>query len=149
MEEQGKNFSLGEVDYEIIRKVKEAVSIPVIGNGNIVDGKSAKEMFEKTNCDAIMIGRGAFGNPWIFDEIINFLTNGTSIERPQMLEIKETMLRHLKMLAEYEGEKVALLEMRKHIGWYIKGFVNSSSIRNEINKINDFSELVNKINEIC
>ena len=147
--EQGRSFSHGDVDYDIIKKVKEAVSIPVIGNGNIVDGKSAKEMFEKTNCDAIMIGRGALGNPWIFDDILEYLSTGNVRNKPQLPEIKETILKHLKMLAEYESENVAVLEMRKHIGWYIKGHPNSSSIRNEINKINDFSELVNKIDEIC
>ena len=149
MVELDRNFSLGDVDYEIIKRVKEAVSIPVIGNGNIVDGKSAREMFEKTNCDAIMIGRGALGNPWIFEEILEYLQTGGAIQKPQIAEIKETILKHLKTLAEYENENVAVLEMRKHIGWYIKGHANSSSIRNEINKINDFSELVNKIDKIC
>ena len=141
-------FFSGEVDYEEIKKVKESVSIPVIGNGNIVDGKSAKEMFDKTGCDAIMIGRGSNGNIWIFDEVIKYLESGEEVLKPSKDEIKATILRHLDMLKEIKGERVAVLEMRKQIAWYIKGFHNGSKIRNEINKIEDFQELVNKINEI-
>ncbi len=141
-------FFSGDVDYEEIRKVKESVKIPVIGNGNIVDGKSAKEMFDKTGCDAIMIGRGSNGNIWIFDEVIKYLETGEEVLKPSKEEIKATILRHLRMLKEIKGERVAVLEMRKQIAWYIKGFHNGSKIRNEINKIEDFQELVNKINEI-
>ncbi len=141
-------FFSGDVDFDVIRKVKEAVSIPVIGNGNIVDGKSAEEMFEKTGCDAIMIGRASNGNIWIFDEVIRYLESGEIVEKPSKEEILSTILRHLDMLKDIKGERTAVLEMRKQIAWYIKGFPNSSKIRNEINKIEDFQELINKIKQI-
>lgn len=141
-------FFAGDIDYEEIKKVKESVSIPVIGNGNIVDGKSAEKMFERTGCDAIMIGRASNGNPWIFEEVIRYLEDKTVLPKPDKSEITSTILRHLDMLKELKGERTAVLEMRKQIAWYIKGFPNSSKIRNEINKIEDFQELINKINEI-
>ena len=99
-------FFSGDIDYEIIRKVKESVKIPVIGNGNIFDALSAKEMFDKTNCDAIMVARGAQGNPWIFEEIISNLKDGKVIEKPSLLDIKNIMLRHLNMLKDYKNEKL-------------------------------------------
>lgn len=141
-------FFSGKVDYDIIKKVKEAVNIPVIGNGDIFDYKSAEEMFEKTNCDAIMVARGSNGNPWIFKEILSYLNEGKVIEKPSKDDIKQTMLRHLDMLVEYSGEKKGLLEMRKHLAWYIKGMPNSSEMRREIFKIEDLKELVRKIEEI-
>ncbi|MBR3281018.1 MAG: tRNA dihydrouridine synthase DusB [Clostridia bacterium] len=141
-------FFSGEIDYEEIRKVKESVSIPVIGNGNIVDGKTALYMFEKTGCDAIMIGRASNGNPWIFEQILEYLKTGKELQKPDKDQIKETMVRHLNMLCELKGERTAILEMRKQIAWYTKGFPNSSKIRNEINKIEDLRELLNKIEEI-
>ncbi len=141
-------FFSGEVDYEAIKRVKETVSIPVIGNGNIVDGKTAKEMFDKTGCDAIMIGRASNGNIWIFDEVIKYLEDETVIPKPTKKEITSTILRHLNMLKSVKGERTALLEMRKQIAWYIKGFPNSSKIRNDINKIEDFEELINKIKSL-
>ncbi len=141
-------FFSGEIDYEEIRKVKESVSIPVIGNGNIVDGKTALYMFEKTGCDAIMIGRASNGNPWIFEQILEYLKTGKELQKPDKDQIKETIVRHLNMLCELKGERTAILEMRKQIAWYTKGFPNSSKIRNEINKIEDLRELLNKIEEI-
>ncbi len=140
-----EQFYSGKVDLDIIRKVKEAVKIPVIGNGDIVDGESAKKMFEETNCDAIMIGRGSNGNPWIFKEVIEYLKNGKVVEKPDIEEIKKTILRHLEMLVEYKGEYTAVREMRKQIGWYIKGFSNASALRNEINRIEDLGELKERI----
>ena len=142
------DFFTGDVDYEEIKKVKESVSIPVIGNGNIVDGKSAEEMFEKTGCDAIMIGRASNGNPWVFEQVMKYLEDKTLVPKPSKGEITSTILRHLDMLKEIKGERTAVLEMRKQIAWYTKGFPGSSKIRNEINKIEDFQELINKINEI-
>ena len=144
-----QEFFSGKVDYEIIRKVKEAVSIPVIGNGDIVDINSAKEMFDKTNCDGIMIARGSNGNPWIFDEIISYLKDGIIKDRPTRQEIKDIILRHLNMLTEYSGEKKGILEIRKHISWYIKGMPNASEYRKELFQIEDLDNLVRKINEMC
>ena len=143
-----EQFFSGDIDYDIIKKVKEAVNIPVIGNGNIIDGQSARMMFEKTNCDGIMIGRAAQGNPWVFEQIIEFLENDKEVQKPSIEEIKEMILRHLKMLKDYKNEKVAILEMRKNIACYIKGMPNSSSIRSDIFKINDYEELVNKVKSL-
>ena len=143
-----EDFFSGEVDYETIKKVKEAVSIPVIGNGNIIDGISAKEMFDKTGCDAIMIGRASNGNPWIFEQVIKYLQTGEVVSKPGIEEIKEMILRHIDMLVNIKGEHTAVLEMRKQIAWYIKGFPNSSKIRDDVNKIEDLQELINKIKEL-
>ena len=149
MEELDKSSSHGKVDYDIIRKVKEAVSIPVIGNGDIIDGKSAKEMFDKTGCDAIMIGRGSNGNPWIFEQVISYLNDGAEKEKPSKEEIKATILKHLNMLTSYSGEKKGILEMRKHISWYIKGMPDAAKYRKELFMIEDLDNLVRKINEMC
>ncbi len=143
-----EEFFNGEIDYDIIKKVKENVKIPVIGNGNIFDANSAKTMFEKTNCDAVMVARGAQGNPWIFEEIISELRENKEYTKPTIEDIKKIMLRHLNMLKDYKNEKIAVLEMRKHVSWYTKGLQNSSIIRSEVNKIEDFQELVNKINSL-
>ena len=124
------------------------MQIPVIGNGNIIDVQSAKRMFEYTNCDGIMIARAAQGNPWIFEQITEGLQKGKIIEKPNLEDIKQMIIRHLNMLAEYKNEKIAVLEMLKNIAWYLKGMPNSSFIRNEINKIEDFQELLNKINSL-
>lgn len=145
MAEQGCNFILGNADWEIIKAVKDSVKIPVIGNGDVVDGESAKRLFETTNCDGIMIGRASNGNPWIFEEVINFLNDGTLKDKPSLEEIKNTILRHLDMLVSFKGEYTAVREMRKHISWYIKGMPNSAAIRNEINRIDDLNTLREKI----
>lgn len=126
-------FFSGEVDYDIIRKVKEAVKIPVIGNGNIVDELSAVKMFEKTGVDGIMIGRGALGNPWIFREINSYLKTGEKLEKPSINEKQEVMLKHIKLAIEEKGEGVAINEIRKHISWYTKNLPNASEFRNKVN----------------
>lgn len=140
-----EQFYSGFADLEIIRQVKEAVKIPVIGNGDIVSGETAKRMFETTNCDAIMIGRGANGNPWIFEEIIKYLNGEANYQKPTLEEIKQMINKHLNMLCEYKGEYTAIREMRKQIAWYIKGIPGATQIRNEINKIEEIEELRKKI----
>lgn len=139
-------FYSGKADLEIIRKVKESVSIPVIGNGDIVDEKTALEMFEKTGVDGIMIGRGSFGNPWIFREISYFLETGKILEKPSNEEKLNIIKEHIKLAVEEKGE-IAVKELRKHIAWYTKNLKNSSEFRNSINKIENETELVKTIEE--
>ena len=129
---------------EIIKKVKENVKIPVIGNGDIVDGETAKRMFEYTGVDGIMIGRGSFGNPWIFREIITYLNTGEKIEQPSNEEKLEVMKKHIHLAVEEKGG-IAVKELRKHIAWYTKNLKNSSEFRASINKIETKEELENKL----
>lgn len=132
----------GRADWDIIRQVKEAVRIPVIGNGDVTDGESAMRMLEKTGCDALMIGRASRGNPWIFREIGAYLEGGTVPKRPELSEVLPTAKRHAKMLAEEKGEYIAVREMRKHIGWYVQGLRNAASIRREVCAITEFENLM-------
>ena len=136
-----EQYYSGKADWEIIAKVKDAVSIPVIGNGDIVDGVSAKKMLDETGCDGLMIGRGVQGNPWIFREIAAYLEQGIVLPRPDQSEMKEVILKHAKMQLECKGEYTGIREMRKHISWYTKGMPNSARLRNEINNIETFEQL--------
>ena len=136
----------GKSDLEIIKKVKEAVNIPVIGNGDIVDIESAKHMLEYTKCDAIMIGRGVLGNPWLIKEIVTYLETGVIIPKPTYEEKINMCLHHLKYLQEIRNEKVSVLEMRSHIAWYIKGLPNSTFIKNECFKATSSKELEKILN---
>lgn len=111
----------GKADWDIIRQVKEAVSIPVIGNGDVVSGESAIAMMKQTGCDGVMIGRGAQGNPWIFSELIEYERTGKMPERPSLEEIKNMMLRHAQLQLQYKGEYLGIREMRKHVAWYTTG----------------------------
>lgn len=140
-------FFSGEVDLEIIRKVKEAVSIPVIGNGNIVDEETAMEMFEKTGVDGIMIGRGSLGNPWIFRNIKHYLETGEKLEQPTLQERKEVMKRHIELCIQDKGENVAIHEIRKHISWYTKNLPNSSDFRNRVNHTENSQALIELVDE--
>lgn len=134
-------FYTGIADWNIIKEVKEAVSIPVIGNGDIVSGKTAEKVFETTGVDGIMIGRATLGNPWIFNEVISYL-NGDFYAGPTKQEVLDTIIRHYEMLAEEKGEYTAVREMRKHIAWYIKGMKDASVMRNEINQFEDMHVVI-------
>lgn len=129
-------FYSGEADWDYIRKTKEEISIPLIGNGDIYEAEDGLRMLEYTKCDAILIGRGSMGNPWIFKRIINLL-EGKEDEVPGKEEIIHLAIRHLDMVCDYKGERVGVNEMRKHISSYLKGLKNSSQLKNLINKTND------------
>lgn len=120
------------VDFEIIKQVKKAVKIPVIGNGDITDPVSAKNMYDVTGCDFIMVGRGALGAPWIFEQINEYLKNGVPIPEPPIEERMSIMLHHVEKLCEYKGNYTGMREARKHTGWYIKGIRGAAAFRQEI-----------------
>ena len=119
----------------LIRQVKEAVKIPVIGNGDVFTPEDAKRLLDETGCDGIMVGRGAKGNPWIFKRITHYLETGELLPGPTLMEVRDMILRHGKMLTEYKGEMTAMREMRSHMAWYTKGMRNSAALRCEINQV--------------
>ena len=131
----------GKADWNIIKQVKESVSIPVIGNGDIKSCYDAKKMLEQTGCDAIMIGRGCLGNPWLIKECVNYLEQNIEPEQITKKEKLEMILEHLKRLENSKNEKVAVLEMRSHITWYLKGISNTNELKEQIFKINKIEEL--------
>ena len=131
----------GEADWNIIKQVKESVSIPVIGNGDVTSREIAKKRLEQSGVDAIMIGRGAFGNPWIFRETVQYLQNGSCIQKPTNEEKYETILKHLELEIEEKGENIAVKEMRKHISAYTKSMPDSSSFRSIINTMDTAEEV--------
>ena len=130
-----EQYYSGKADWDIIRQVKEAVKIPVIGNGDVFTPEDAKRLFEETGCDGIMVGRGAKGNPWIFKRITHYLETGELLPGPTLMEVRDMILRHGKMLTEYKGEMIAMREMRSHMAWYTKGMRNSAALRCEINQV--------------
>ena len=142
-----EQYYSGKADWDIIRQVKEAVKIPVIGNGDVVSGESALAMMTETGCYGVMIGRGAQGNPWIFSQLIEYEKTGVMPKRPSSKELKEMMLRHARLQIEYKGEYLGVREMRKHVAWYTTGLPNSAKLRGEINAVESYEELEKLLEE--
>ncbi len=143
----GEQYYSGEADWNIIRRVKEAVKIPVIGNGDVTSGERAISMMEQTGCDGVMIGRGAQGNPWIFRELLEYERTGQIPERPTKEQIRETMLRHARLQIAFKGDYLGIREMRKHVAWYTKGLEGSARLRDDINKVDSYEELEELLKE--
>lgn len=136
-----EQYYSGKADWDIIRQVKEAVSIPVIGNGDVTSPERAEELVRQTGCDGVMIARGAQGNPWIFSEMTAYEETGVVPPRPGKEELKEMMLRHARLQLEYKGEYSGIREMRKHVAWYTKGIPKAARLREKINAVESLGEL--------
>ena len=142
-----EQYYSGKADWDIIRQVKEAVSIPVIGNGDVVSGERAIAIQKETGCDGVMIGRGAQGNPWIFSELLEYERTGKMPLRPSVEAIKKMMIRHAQLQMQYKGEYLGIREMRKHVSWYTSGLPNSAKLRDEINRVESYEELEQLLEE--
>ena len=136
-----QQYYSGRADWETIRRIKEAVSVPVIGNGDVDSPEKAEAMFRETGCDAVMIGRAVRGNPWIFREMNHYFATGELLPGPSLEELKEEILRHARMQIEKKGEYTGIREMRKHVAWYTAGMRHSAGIRRESNLISSYGEL--------
>ena len=136
-----EQYYSGQADWEIIAKVKEAVAIPVIGNGDVTDGESARRMLSETGCDGVMIGRAARGNPWLFKQIAAYLKDGQTVPAPSMEEKKKEILRHAALQMETKGEYTGVREMRKHLSWYTAGLPGSARLREIVNQAESFEEI--------
>ncbi len=136
-----EQYYSGKADWSVIRSVKEAMNIPVFGNGDVFSGKDAADMIEQTACDAVMVARGAQGNPWIFSEINHFLRTGELLARPSDEDVIQMILKHRDALVEDKGDYIAVRELRKHISWYTKGMHNATILRQEINHLEDVDQI--------
>ncbi len=143
-----EQFYSGRADWSIIREVKEAVSVPVIGNGDVTCGKDAERLIQETGCDGIMVARAARGNPWIFRQILDYANTGEDIGKPPMPEMAEMMLRHTRLLIEEKGEFTGIHEMRKHAAWYTVGYRHASHFREAVNHVESYAELETLIREL-
>ena len=144
-----EQYYSGKADWDIIRQVKEAVSIPVIGNGDLLSAEDVIAMYEQTGCDGFMIGRGAQGNPWIFKQVLHYFETGEKIAKPTFEEVTEMMLRHAKMMLEFKGEYTGIREIRKHGAWYTAGYPNSAKLRVMINEVETYNQLEELLHKVC
>ncbi len=136
-----EQYYSGKADWDIIRQIKQTVSIPVIGNGDVFTPQDAKALFDETGCDAIMVGRGAQGNPWLFSRILHYFATGEILPEPNAKEKVEKALRHARMLIDYKGAYIGVREMRKHMAWYMKGLAGASELRGKMNTLNSYEEM--------
>ena len=136
-----EQYYSGKADWNIIREVKKAVKIPVIGNGDVFTPQDAKHLVEETGCDGIMVARGAKGNPWIFKQITHYLETGELLPRPSVEELKAMILRHGQMMMEFKGELAGMREMRKHVAWYTAGLPHSARLRGMVGEISTYHDL--------
>ena len=143
-----EQYYSGKADWDIIRQVKEAVSIPVIGNGDVTSPQKADVLVRQTGCDGIMIARGAEGNPWIFSEMIHWEETGELPSRPDKDEIREMMLKHARLQLKYKGEFCGIREMRKHVAWYTKGLKGAARLREKVNAVESLEELENLLTSL-
>ena len=144
-----EQYYSGKADWDIIRQVKEAVSIPVIGNGDLLTAEDVIAMQEQTGCDGFMIGRGAQGNPWIFRQVLHYFETGERLSKPDFEEVAEMMLRHARMMLEFKGEYTGIREIRKHGTWYTAGYPNSAKLRVMINEVETYNELEALLYKVC
>lgn len=142
-----QQFYRGTADWQIIREMKEYLSIPVIGNGDVFSPEDAQNMLDQTGCDAVMLGRASQGNPWIFKKILHYLKTGEILPEPTYEEKISMIVRHMKMLVEKDGEHLGVLKMRKHLAWYIKGMKNSSYIKNKVFKLSKADQVIEVLDE--